>query len=61
MFKWLDYLVGETDKILRNYPQAEKLDFDRLKKYIESVIKNEKTFQFLESLTKNYELNPYGY
>jgi len=42
----------EANKILRNYPEAKKLDPEQLKKYTEEVIKNEKTFQFLESLTK---------
>ena len=39
----------ELNKILRNYPETEKFDRERLKEYTEGVIKNEKTFQRLES------------
>ena len=42
----------EANKFLRNYPEIKKLDPEQLKKYTEEVIKNEKTFQFLESLMK---------
>ncbi|MBZ9571724.1 trigger factor [Patescibacteria group bacterium] len=44
----------ETNKVLKNYPieKVKKLDLKKLKLYIEDTIRNEKTFQFLESLTK---------
>lgn len=46
----------EINKILKNYPSVEKaekgLDLEKLKMYIKDRIRNEKTLQFLEGLTK---------
>lgn len=42
-----------ANKILREYPNlAKELDPEKLKDYTKEVIRNEKVFQFLESLTK---------
>jgi FKBP-type peptidyl-prolyl cis-trans isomerase (trigger factor) len=42
-----------ANKILREYPNLKKeLDSEKIKDYTKEVIKNEKIFQFLESLTK---------
>lgn len=42
----------ESVKILRTLPENQKLDPEQLKNYTEEVLKNEKTFQFLENLIK---------
>jgi FKBP-type peptidyl-prolyl cis-trans isomerase (trigger factor) len=43
---------AETEKILKNYPQASQLDQERLEEYSKEVIMNEKAFQLLESSLK---------
>jgi FKBP-type peptidyl-prolyl cis-trans isomerase (trigger factor) len=40
----------ESEKIVKNYPQASQLDQERLKEYSKEVIRNEKAFQLLENL-----------
>ncbi len=46
----------EINKILKSYPNAEKVkkefDLEKLKGYYKEAIQNEKTLQFLESLSK---------
>jgi len=42
----------ETQKILIKYPDLKKLDPEQLKSYTEEVLKNEKTFQLLESFSR---------
>jgi len=41
---------NEMEKILKNYPQTEDLDLERIKEYTKEVIKDEKTLQILENL-----------
>lgn len=43
---------AEANKILKSYPDNQKIDAEKLKDYTKEVIMNEKTFQFLESFTK---------
>ncbi len=42
----------ETERTLLKYPDLKKLDPDQLKSYTEEVLKNEKTFQLLESFSR---------
>jgi len=42
----------EANKILKNYPNNQKIDAEKLKDYTKEVIMNEKTFQFLESFSQ---------
>jgi len=42
----------EMDKIVQNYPDTGNLDQAQLKEYTKEVIRNEKTFQLLESFVK---------
>lgn len=41
----------EANKILKNYPDNQKIDIEKLKDYTKDVIKNEKILQFLENLS----------
>jgi trigger factor len=45
-----DEVKTETNKVLKNYSGAAKLDPEKLKYYTEDVLKNEKTLQLLERL-----------
>lgn len=42
----------ETSQILKFYPETKKLDPEQLKDYTKEIIKNEKTFQFLEKFSR---------
>ena len=42
----------EANKILKNYPNNQKIDAEKLKDYTKEVMMNEKTFQFLESFSQ---------
>lgn len=49
-------LKEETNKELKRYPdpnEAKKIDLEELREYAKEAIKNEKTFQLLESFAKN--------
>jgi len=43
---------AEANKILKSYPDNQKIDAEKLKDYTKEVIMNEKTFQFLESFSQ---------
>ena len=43
---------AEANKILKSYPDKQKIDVEKLKDYTKEVIMNEKTFQFLESFSQ---------
>jgi len=47
-------IKGEINQFLKNYPieKAKELDLEKLKIYYEEVIRDEKTFRLLESLTR---------
>jgi trigger factor len=43
---------AEANKIIKSNPANQKLDPEKLKDYTKEVLKNEKTFRFLESFAK---------